>query len=67
MDPSQIATYPAMTPPAGVTPNFVDPYSLAPGGRIIIYVLLPLMVISLALRLYTRIHITHTIGADDCE
>ncbi|KAK8118013.1 uncharacterized protein PG998_006294 [Apiospora kogelbergensis] len=65
MDPSQISNYPAMAPPAGVTPNFVDPFSLAPSARITIYVTLPLMVIVLALRLYVRIRITHAMGADD--
>ncbi|KAI1455295.1 hypothetical protein F4805DRAFT_436287 [Annulohypoxylon moriforme] len=57
--------YPAIPPPDGVIPNFVDPYSLTPPGRIVISVTLGLMVIAVVSRLYTRLWITRAFGADD--
>ncbi|KAK0630534.1 hypothetical protein B0T17DRAFT_616176 [Bombardia bombarda] len=60
-----LANFPAMVPPPGEVSNFIDPYSLAPAGRIVVYVTLPLMVISVALRIYTRLFVTRTIGTDD--
>ncbi|RYC59115.1 hypothetical protein CHU98_g7089 [Xylaria longipes] len=64
-DPSYFDNIPALTPPPGVTPNFIDPPSLAPVGRIIIGITLLLTVISVVSRLYTRLHITHSFGTDD--
>ncbi|KAI2467416.1 hypothetical protein F4781DRAFT_402319 [Annulohypoxylon bovei var. microspora] len=60
-----LSNIPAIPPPDGVTPNFIDPYSLALPGRVVIGVTLPLIVISVASRLYTRIWITRATGADD--
>ncbi|RYP83963.1 hypothetical protein DL769_001269 [Monosporascus sp. CRB-8-3] len=56
---------PAMQPPPGVMPNFIDPPSLAPAGRILIGVTLPLVLMSVVSRLYVRLFITRATGADD--
>ncbi|KAI2780489.1 hypothetical protein F4815DRAFT_470442 [Daldinia loculata] len=67
MDPGSLDLdhVPAMTPPPGVIPNFDTPESLAPVGIIVLSVVLPLMIIIVITRLYTRLYITHAIGADD--
>ncbi|KAI0842711.1 hypothetical protein F5Y06DRAFT_133585 [Hypoxylon sp. FL0890] len=56
---------PGMTPPPGVTPNFVDPESVAPACRIITGVSLAMMYCFLVLRVYTRIWVTRSFGIDD--
>lgn len=61
MDLSKI---PAVAPPPGVVPNFVNPPSQAYIPKIVIYVTLPLMVIFLGMRLYTRLKKTK-LGVDD--
>ncbi len=58
---------PAQAPPAGVTSNFENPYSLAVLPRGFIYATLPPMLVFLGLRFYTRIKITRNVGVDDCE
>lgn len=62
MDLSQI---PAGQPPEGVTPNFVDPPSLATLYRVIIWVFMPLMSAFVAVRLGTRLRQMHKLVADD--
>ena len=66
-DPSILATIPAIPPPPGVTPDFENPYSLAPVGRAVLGVTFPLMTIAIASRLYTRLWITRSVGPDDCK
>ncbi|KAI1499892.1 hypothetical protein F5X99DRAFT_262235 [Biscogniauxia marginata] len=63
MDPA--AQTPALQPPPGMISNFVDPPSRASLGRIVIGVTLPLMILFLALRVYTRLSIFRTLSADD--
>lgn len=60
-------TISAMPPPPGVTSNFEDPVTLGPIWRATICVSVALAVVSLALRLYTRLYVTRSIGADDCR
>lgn len=62
LDPSQL---PAMVPPDGVIPNFVDPETRAPTVRIVICVSLALMVSFIALRIYSRLTVRVNFGADD--
>ncbi|TGJ80419.1 hypothetical protein E0Z10_g8347 [Xylaria hypoxylon] len=62
MDLSQI---PGAEPPPGVTPNFDNPYSLAPLCLIVISITLPLVVLFLGLRLYVRLWVKRSTGADD--
>lgn len=64
LDPSQI---PAMTPPDGVTSNFVDPESRASATRIVICIALALMSLFLVLRVYSRLKTRGTFEVDDCE
>ncbi|KAI1284151.1 hypothetical protein F5Y07DRAFT_407642 [Xylaria sp. FL0933] len=59
-----LSTIPAANPPPGVVPNFVNPPSQAELPKIFIYVTLPLMVVFLGLRIYTRIKYTR-LGLDD--
>ncbi|KAI1408106.1 hypothetical protein F5Y13DRAFT_205087 [Hypoxylon sp. FL1857] len=62
MDLSQL---PGGAPPPGVVPNFDNPESIAPLCLIVIVITLPMMVIFLALRLYVRLWVSRTTGADD--
>lgn len=62
-----LSNVPALAPPPGVVPNFVNPESLAPLCLIVIAFTLPLMVLFLALRLYVRLRISSATGADDSQ
>ncbi|KAI1312745.1 hypothetical protein F5Y03DRAFT_197702 [Xylaria venustula] len=61
-----LALIPALAPPQGTLSNFDDPASLASAARIVMSIVLALMVAFLSLRLYTRLGVTHSFGADDC-
>lgn len=65
--PEVLALIPALVPPEGTLSNFDDPVSMASVARIVISISLVLMIASVALRLYTRVGVTHSFGADDCE
>lgn len=59
--------YPAMPPPPGVIPNFVN-YPSREHEIIVIYsVFLGVSAFFVALRMYTRIFITRCVGYDDCK
>lgn len=58
-------TTPSMMPPEGIIPNFENPVSIAYVSRDVAYTFLSLMLVFLALRLYTRAVVTHNIGVDD--
>lgn len=62
MDLSQI---PVVQPPDGVTPNFVNPPSLANAYRGSIYVFMSLMSALVLIRLGTRLRQMHKLVADD--
>ncbi|KFA70215.1 hypothetical protein S40285_04426 [Stachybotrys chlorohalonatus IBT 40285] len=62
MDPTQM---PAGVPPEGVMPNFVDPPSLSPVYRGIIYSFVPLMFVFVVCRLYVRTRTFRDFGFDD--
>ncbi|KAI1211647.1 uncharacterized protein F4807DRAFT_396986 [Annulohypoxylon truncatum] len=53
------------TPPPGVTPNFIDPPSIAPISKVMIAVTLGVMYCFLLLRIYTRLWVTRSFGVDD--
>jgi hypothetical protein len=57
---------PAGPAPAGQVTNLVDPASQAQVLAIGIYILLPLMMSFVVLRIYTRVFVTLTFGIDDC-
>ncbi|KAH8892798.1 hypothetical protein GQ53DRAFT_822312 [Thozetella sp. PMI_491] len=58
-------TTPAAAPPPGVIPNLIDPPSIAYQPRVIICVFLPVMVLVLGLRIFTRVRTGFKFGADD--
>ena len=56
----------ALEPPPGVTPNFINPPSIAKYSVICQAVCLPTTTVFVALRLYTRIFVHRERTADDC-
>ncbi|KAI9672493.1 MAG: hypothetical protein M1817_003259 [Caeruleum heppii] len=60
--PSLLGTIP---PPPGVTPNYENPESIADRVIVVNAVFLPLAIIFVILRSFTRIHLTHGFGMDD--
>ncbi|KAI1657368.1 hypothetical protein F4813DRAFT_87100 [Daldinia decipiens] len=63
LDQSQI---PSLAPPPGVTPNFIDPPTIAPTSRILTGLTLAIMYCLLTLRIYTRAWVTCNMGIEDC-
>lgn len=64
---SVLAQTPAMQPPNGTTPNFVDPVSRDTALIALNAVFLALMVPVVAVRLYGKAHTVHKIGWEDCR
>ena len=60
-------TLPALLPPPGITSNFVDPTSRGKDLVITSALCIPLMVVCVAVRFYTKLRIKHVWGWDDCE
>ncbi|CAG8376068.1 unnamed protein product [Penicillium salamii] len=56
---------PAMPPPAGLTSNFVDPPHKSTPFLIVNCVFLPLAVLGLAIRTWTRLYIVRSFRSDD--
>lgn len=54
-----------MPPPPGVVPNFVDPPSRGPLIRAGMCSIVPIMVVFVILRIYTRARLTRSLGSDD--
>lgn len=67
LPPALLAVVPALAPPPGVTPNFIDPPSREDLGKGFVYAFLPIMVCFVTLRMYTRARISRTFGLDDCK
>lgn len=65
MTPEQLASTPLMLPPPGVQTNFINPESLAPRGIAASAVILAIMVMILALRLYAKYFLLRKPGWDD--
>lgn len=63
VDPNLI---PALTPPEGVTPNFVDPETYVYLPLVFSFVCLALATIMLAARLFTRLVIMKKMAWEDC-
>ena len=73
MDPLSISnvssrdvTLPALIPPPGVTSDFVNPETRASALVITSTICITLVVLCVAVRFYTKIHIKHAWGLDDC-
>ncbi|KAI1446309.1 hypothetical protein F5Y02DRAFT_417273 [Annulohypoxylon stygium] len=62
LDLSQL---PLVRPPSGTQPNFENPLTCAPSGKVMVYTTWSLMVVFFVLRIYTRTYITLSLGADD--
>lgn len=60
-------TLPAMNPPPGKVPNFVDPYSKGPVLVIVSTVTLVLGLFFFAIRIYTKVYLVRKAAWDDCE
>ena len=60
-----LANYPAISPPPGVTPNFIDPETRAPLVIVFSAISLGLMLPILVARLYTKAWVLHSSGWDD--
>lgn len=65
MDPGYLDSTPARPPPPGRTSNFTDPESRCYQLIIPIAVFTALIVILVSLRIYSRLRITRSFGADD--
>jgi hypothetical protein len=65
--PEYLASIPALPPPPGVTSNFLNPAENRIGCRLAIYITLPMAIIAVVMRIYTRVRISGGVGADDCE
>ncbi|EPE32138.1 hypothetical protein GLAREA_12220 [Glarea lozoyensis ATCC 20868] len=63
--PEFLNTIPAAQPPPGVISNFLNPAENRIGCRLAVYITLPMAIISLIMRIYTRLRISGGIGADD--
>jgi hypothetical protein len=61
------ATTPAMAPPPGVTPNFVNGESLLTIAVVTVGLCMFSITLALVLRLFTKIFIAKSMGWDDCE
>lgn len=57
---------PALAPPPGVVPNFVNPVSLTVPLIVASVISLVLAVIFVSVRLYSSLRLTHSPGVDDC-
>lgn len=57
----------APPPPAGVSPNFVNPPSNAKYNVLCQAVCIPVITVFVVLRLYTRVFIHRKITGDDCK
>ncbi|KAI2770930.1 hypothetical protein F4815DRAFT_496904 [Daldinia loculata] len=56
---------PSLAPPPGITPNFIDPPTMAPTSRILTGLTLAIMYCFLTLRVYTRVWVTCNFGIED--
>jgi hypothetical protein len=58
---------PAMPPPPGQTSNFVNPPYTGTKFVVVNSIFLPLAIIGLAVRTWTRVFIVRSFRYDDCE
>ena len=67
LDPSAYASLPALEPPPGVVPNFVDPTDRGYTLIIVGAVLMTLMVLFFVIRMYTKCFVSRKFSWDDCQ
>ena len=56
-----------LTPPPGITPNFVDPQTLAPTILAVSVVMMIWVLLFVIIRLYANFHAPRGLGIDDCK
>ena len=56
-----------LPPPAGVIPNFTDPYSITKATAAVTIMFLILTTITTGIRCYTKVFIVWKQGWDDCQ
>ena len=66
VDSSNLARTPALEPPAGVIPNFVNPESLTTVTVIVMTICISLATVGLGLRVTARFYIDRKLHWDDC-
>lgn len=66
ISPQQLQNEPALPPPPGVLPNFINPPSFSTSVDALEGVFVTLMLIALGIRIYVRTKITRVWGWDDC-
>ena len=66
-DPAVIQGLPAAKPPVGVVPNLVDPGSEGPILIAVGSVLVAIMLLFVAVRIYTKFTIVRRSSPDDCQ
>ena len=66
LDPSLYASFPALEPPPGVVPNFIDPPDRGYTVIVVGAVLMALMVLFFMVRLYTKCFVSKRFSWDDC-
>jgi hypothetical protein len=64
IDLSQI---PALQPPPGVVPNFIDPYTRGPMFIALSAVAIGIMYLFVVARFYCKFSLRHAVTWDDCE
>lgn len=64
MDPSQM---PALKPPPGVMPNFVDPYTKGPLLLVLSAVAIGIMYFFVLARFYCKFYVQRIATWDDCK
>ncbi|KAJ2985612.1 hypothetical protein NUW58_g5436 [Xylaria curta] len=64
-DWSLLEQIPALPPPAGAQSNFESPETREDLAKVVVGLTYSLMLVFLALRIYTRVRITNSLGADD--
>lgn len=62
-----MASSPALAPPPGVTPNFVNPYNQNKVTITLISVCLPATTLFLLIRMYSKVRLIKSHGWEDCK
>lgn len=65
--PANLNNLPGMPPPAGVTPNFDNPYGRGETFTAVATTIIVVMIIFVINRVYTKYFILRNLGWDDCE
>lgn len=67
INPEHLADFPALRPPSGIIPNFIDPYTRGPIIVIVGSILIAIMTIFVVGRIYTNMCIHRKLQWGDCR